>query len=116
MRQENSTNIRKGERRTFQGAVQVSWQARAGEMKVMRAKCLDISEHGARIESTEPIEVRTNALIQAPAFGIMGNASVRYCRRTGVKYIIGFQFSSAVSQADRGRQRCLTEIPPGAEK
>lgn len=116
MRQENSTNIRKGERRTFQGALQVSWQARGQDMKVLRAKCLDISDHGARIESTEPIEVRTNALIQAPAFGFMGNATVRYCRRAGVKYIIGFQFSSAVSQADRGRQRCLTETQPDAEK
>ena len=101
-------DIRKGERRPFQGAVKVSWQDRSGEIKMIQAKCLDLSDQGARIECIQPIEVRTNVYLQAPAFGLMGNASVRYCLRTATKHIVGLLFSSAVSQADEGRKRCLT--------
>jgi len=106
-------DIRSCERRPFQGAVQVSWQARSGEMKLIRAKCLDLSDQGMRIECQQAFEVRANVYLQAPAFGLVGNASVRYCRRSGMKHIIGLMFSAASSQADRGRQRCLDRAQGG---
>jgi hypothetical protein len=116
MRVRHTENIRAGERHPFRGTVQVSWQMRSGEMKTVRAKCVDLSEQGARIECELPIELQTNVYLQAPTYGLMGNASVRYCRRNGIKHIVGLLFSSVVSQADRGRQRCLDESQPGAEK
>ncbi len=116
MRDQNIPDIRASERRPFQGAVQVSWQTRSGEMKTVRAKCVDLSEQGARIECEVPFDLQTTVYVQAPAYGLMGNASVRYCRRSGVRHIVGLLFSSVVSQADRGRKRCLVESQPGAEK
>jgi hypothetical protein len=107
MQEQRVGDVRTGPRRPFEGVVQVSWQARSGETKMIRAKCLDLSSDGARIECAQPIDVRTNVYLQAPAFGLMGNASVRYCRRSKMKHIVGLLFSSATSQADRGRQRCL---------
>lgn len=115
MRVRNTVEARTGERRPFHGFFQVSWQTRSGEMQTIRAKCTDISELGARIECEQPIDFRTNVYVQAPAHGLMGNATVRYCRRSGLKHIVGLMFSSAASQADQGRRR-LVWNQPGAEK
>ncbi|MGA2738312.1 MAG: hypothetical protein ABSG65_12795 [Bryobacteraceae bacterium] len=108
--------MRGGDRRQFQGKVQISWQTRSGETKTIRAKCLDLSDQGARMECESPIEFLTNVYLQAPAYGLMGNASVRYCRRSGTKHIVGLLFSSVGSQAEQGRKRILIESQPGAEK
>ena len=116
MRVQHTEDVRTAERRPFQGAVQVSWLARSGETKTIRAKCVDLSEEGARIECELPIEARTQVYIQAPAYGLMGNATVRYCRRSGLKHTIGLMFSSATSQAETGRKRCLTMDQADAEK
>ena len=83
---------------------------------MVRAKCLDLSEQGARIECDQPLELHSNVYLQAPAFGLMGNASVRYCRRSGLKHVAGLLFTSAASQADRGRKRCLDQAPGATEK
>jgi hypothetical protein len=115
MRVQHTEDVRTGERRPFQGAVQVSWQTRSGETKTIRAKCIDLSDLGARIECEHPIDFRTNVYLQAPAHGLMGNATVRYCRRRGVKHIVGLLFSAAASQAEQGRRR-LIRSQPGAEK
>jgi hypothetical protein len=103
------------QRRAFQGAVLVSWQTQSGETRTIRAKCLDISDLGARIECEPPIELRTNVFVEAPAHGLLGNASVRYCRRSGMKHIVGLLFSAPASQADEGRKRLIRSVR-GAEK
>ncbi|MGA2590714.1 MAG: PilZ domain-containing protein [Bryobacteraceae bacterium] len=113
---QNAKPVRKDERRPFECPVQVSWQTRFGEVKTLRAKCLDLSRQGARILCDQPIDLRANVYLQASAQGLMGNATVRYCRHIGMKYAIGLLFSAATSQADEGRKRCLSESQPGAER
>jgi len=107
IRAQPTHDIRAAARRPFQTTVLVSWQTRSGETKVIRAKCVDLSDQGARIECEPPIDFGTSVYLQAPGHGLMGNASVRYCRRSGVKYIIGLMFSSAASQAEQGRKRLI---------
>jgi hypothetical protein len=104
-----ATLTRDTERRPFQCAVQVSWQTRSGESKFARGKFLDISPQGGGIESNEPIEPRTIVYLQAPGCRPIGNASVRYCVRCGLKYHIGLLFSAATKLADAARQKCLHE-------
>jgi hypothetical protein len=116
MRAGHTANIRADERRPFRGTVYVSWQTPSGEMATTRAKVVDVSERGARIECEIAIDVRTYVYLQAPAYGLMGNASVRYCQRRGVKHMVGLLFSSALSEADQGRKRCVVESRPDAEK
>lgn len=114
MRVRQNHNIRGAERRPFHGAVIVSWQTRSGNMRTGRATCTDLSNEGARIECEFPIDVHTNVYLQAPAYGLMGNASVRYCRRNGIRHIIGLLFNSPASDADQGRKR-LIRSQPGTE-
>jgi hypothetical protein len=116
MQIEGRKDIRSDQRHPFDGAVQISWQSQSGEMRTLRAKCQDLSDHGLCIVSEQPIDVRTNVYVQAPAYGLMGNATVRYCRRKGLKHHIGLMFSAATSQADEGRKRCLTQDPRDQEK
>lgn len=112
---EHTTNIRAGERHPFQGGVEVSWRSRAGDVKLARAQCVDFSQQGARIICEQPIDVRTNVYLKAPSLGLLGNASVRYCRRAGLKHMIGLMFSSPLSQAETGRKRCLAESEASTE-
>ena len=115
IRTQRNRNIRSSERRPFHGLVKLSWQTSSGEMKTIGAKCTDLSDQGARVECEPAIDLRTNVYVQAPAYGFMGNASVRYCRRSGMKHVVGLMFSSAAGEADQGRRRLL-QNQPGAEK
>ena len=89
--------------------VQLSWQTGSGETKVARAQCLNLSQQGAGIECNQPIEARTMVYLQAPAYGLMGNASVRYCRRAGLKYRMGLLFSVSPTLADPARKKSLRD-------
>ena len=92
-------DIRTGERRPFQGAVQVSWQTRSGEMKTIRAKCLDLSDQGARIECDSPIDLRTNVYLQAPGFWPDGqcHGALLQAERDETHYWITVQLGSQPS-------------------
>ncbi|HTQ55536.1 MAG TPA: PilZ domain-containing protein [Bryobacteraceae bacterium] len=116
MELDNKKDIRRGERHPFLGAVQVSWQNRSGQTRMIQARCLDMSDQGVRIVSEQPIELRTNVFVKAPAYGLMGNATVRYCHRLGLGHAIGLMFSSATSQADAGRQRFLKQDQAGEKR
>jgi len=100
---------RTDERRCFQCDAQVSWRARSGEEKFARAKLVVFSIHGAAIESTEPIEPKTMVYLQASGYGAIGNASVRYCLRAGLKYRMGLLFSAPAKWADFARQKYLDQ-------
>jgi len=107
-----ASDVRIEGRRPYQCVVQISWHTRAGETRSARAKCLDLSAEGARIECSQPIDLRANVYLQAAAHGLMGDATVRYCVRAGLKYHIGLLFNAASSLADKGRKHCLRESRP----
>jgi len=100
-------------RRPFQSEAQLSWQTRSGENKVARATFVDLSQQGAGIHSVVPIEPQTMVYLQAPGYGAIGNASVRYCIRAGLKYRIGLLFGAPYKWADSARQRYLERPRPG---
>ena len=86
-------------------AVQISWQRANGETCTVRATCREVSPHGARVESSESLPARSRVYLSAPSYGLMGNATVRYCRRQGLKFAIGLEFTWAAAFAEAGRKR-----------
>jgi curved DNA-binding protein CbpA len=58
---------------------------------------VDISESGARIESSEPIEANAEVFLRVDEYGLVGCAAVRHCARRGAKYVIGLELTE-----DRG--------------
>lgn len=91
----------------MQGTVVMSWQVSTGDTHTARGTFRDVSQDGARIECSEPIAVRSNVYVQAPAYGLMGNATVRHCRRQGLKFSIGLEFSWAAALAEKGRKQVI---------
>ena len=95
--------------------MQVSWKDARGNVQNLRAKCLDLSAEGARLEVDAPIPVRTKVTLQSERYGSLGSASVRHCVRHILKYSIGLEFTASLALADLARKRCLNEIRPPAE-
>jgi len=96
---------RREERYPLACALQISGQRASGESWTTRATCRDVSPHGARVECSEPLLARSSVYLSAPSFGLMGNATVRYCRRQGMKFTIGLEFTWAAALAEEGRKR-----------
>jgi hypothetical protein len=108
-------HIRRHARRPFEAQMQVSWTDARGQVQRLRAKCLDMSDEGARLETDAPILVRTAIALHSARYGSLGNASVRHCVRYTLKYSIGVEFTSSHALAGVGRRRCLDEMQPSAK-
>jgi hypothetical protein len=87
---------RRHPRISYAGAVCISWQDERGLSKFTKAKCLDLSQEGLRIEMTEPIPVLSTLLLRAEQINLSGSASVRYRASRGRKYVLGLNLSHAI--------------------
>ena len=90
-----SKEARKQARRPIECDVAVSWQDREGAVRFVRARGVDISESGARIEADEPLEVGSYVFARVLEYGVGATARVRHCARRGGKYAIGLDLSGA---------------------
>jgi hypothetical protein len=87
----------------------LSWQVKDHVHRVT-ARCVNLSSAGAKLETTDRLEVRGSILVHSQQFGRMGTASVRYCIRTGMKYEAGLQFAGTFGLSDPARRKILEEI------
>ncbi|MGA2134121.1 MAG: PilZ domain-containing protein [Bryobacteraceae bacterium] len=100
-----SRGARREERYPITCPVLLSWQRANGETVTARGTCREVSLHGARVECSEAVLARSSVYLNAPSHGLMGNATVRYCRRQGLKFAIGLEFTWAAALAEEGRKR-----------
>ena len=101
--------MRRHARQRYAGQVQISWQDARGQLKSVRAKCLDLSAEGARLETDVPIPARTTVTLHSARYGSLGTASIRHCLRRTLKYHLGVEFASSLVLAGEGRKRCLED-------
>jgi hypothetical protein len=87
----------------------LAWQDKRGTVHRSQARCLDISASGAHMETIDPFPPQTCVVVHSDGFGRMGHASVRYCRRVGMKYRVGLQFTSALALSDAMRKKFLAD-------
>jgi hypothetical protein len=87
---------RRHPRVSYAGAVRISWQDERGLPHFAKAKCLDLSHEGLRIEITEPIPVLSRLSLRAEQINLGGSASVRHIASSGCKYILGLNLSQAL--------------------
>jgi hypothetical protein len=109
------SRMRRHARLPFEAQMQVSWVDARGRVQNLRAKCLDLSAEGARLETDTPIPARTGITLQSARYGSLGSASVRHCVRNTLKYSIGVEFTSSLALASQARKRCLDELQLAAE-
>jgi PilZ domain-containing protein len=110
----SESHMRRHARLPFDAQMQVSWKDARGQVQNLRAKCLDLSAEGVRLETDTPIPARTSVTLQSPRYGGLGTASVRHCVRRALKYSVGLEFTSLLALAGSGRKRCLDEIQSAA--
>jgi len=97
-------DIRRHHRLPYLGKVSISWEDTHGLPKYARARCLDVSEAGMRIETPEPIPVYTNISVRADQIKLVGSATVKHVERLGSKCILGLELSQSL------RDRTLSVI------
>ncbi len=87
---------RRHQRVSYVGAVGISWEDERGLSRYAKAKCLDVSEEGLRIEVAEPIPVLSRLLLRADQINLGGAASVRHIASRGCKYVLGLNLSQTL--------------------
>jgi PilZ domain len=88
--------IRRDDRIRTDQMVEVTWKDRSGQEKFARARTLDISELGMRVEMPEALDKLIYVTLRCSALSLHGTASVRSCVRQATKYLIGLEFSGGL--------------------
>ena len=91
-------DLRRNRRYAVDGAtLRVSWLGLNGTLKVVQqARVLNISEEGMAFELPEPAQLVTRVKIQSDKDKLLGEGTVRHCRRLGSKYVVGIEFSDGL--------------------
>jgi hypothetical protein len=79
-----------------QAIVHINWKDQLGNDKFTKARTLDVSEAGIRVEVPERIPERSYVTFRADELSLHGTASVRTCNPKGLKYIVGLEFSTGL--------------------
>jgi curved DNA-binding protein len=91
---------RRKQRELFHCLLELSWKDSADVARTLSVHAIDLSKSGIRVESTEPIEPRTEVYVRAERYGVTGSTFVRHCNRRGSKYVLGLEFNAEASRAD----------------
>ena len=89
-------DMRRENRRSCTQPVGIMWRDSAGDDKFISAPVRDISETGIGLQIPEPVPVRSFVTLYGDKLGLHGQASVRYCSRQGMKYLIGVEFTGGM--------------------
>src|SRR4051812_43824111 len=86
-------DMRQARRYAVEGTLRIAWLGTNGTLKlVQNAKVIDISEEGMTFELPEAVQLISRVKLQSDKHKLLGEASVRHCRRKGTKYIVGVEF------------------------
>src|SRR2546427_8537869 len=91
-------DLRRSRRYAVEGeTMRVSWLGLNGELKVVhQARVLNISEEGMAFELPEPAQLVTRVKLQSEKHKLLGEGTVRHCRRVGSKYVVGAELADAL--------------------
>jgi hypothetical protein len=74
------------------------WQDVDASHKSARAKGIEISEHGASVRCTKPILRNSVIQIKGCQIQLETKATVKYCTKRGLTYVIGLELDKQSSQ------------------
>jgi len=91
-----SKNNRRHHRIPYVGPIRIGWEEQS-QQYFAPARCIDISEDGVRVEVPRPVRPGTTVQLNAERLKLSGAATVRRMERFGGKYLLGLQFTQAMS-------------------
>ena len=86
------TEYRSAPRRPYNVALTICWRDNRGKVVHAVARCVDISDSGARIEYHQALAKLSPIRICANEGTLVKTGNVRYCRPAGSTYQIGIEF------------------------
>ncbi|HTQ56613.1 MAG TPA: DnaJ domain-containing protein [Bryobacteraceae bacterium] len=92
---------RREQRRFTNAMFAISWQDARGQNHSVRARGMNVSKSGIRIESTEELAHGATVTLQAEQHELAGRATVRNCTRRGSNFVIGLEFSEETRRTVR---------------
>ena len=92
----DKAKLRRHNRMDTQAIVHIMWKDPLGNDKFTKARTLDVSEAGIRVEVPERIPERSYVTFRVDELSLHGTASVRTCNPKGLKYIVGLEFSTGM--------------------
>ena len=90
-------------------SVSLMWQEKSGAVRRVGGRCLNLSSEGMGVDTRDRVDAGTVVLVLSDEFGRIGHATVRYCRRDGMKYAVGLKFSSAFALGGPIRSKILAQ-------
>lgn len=91
-------------------SVSVLWQEKPGEIRRLVGHCLDLSSEGIGVEAKDRVSPGAMVQVESKEFGRMGHATVKFCRRDQMRYLIGLSFSVPFGMSDAARRKILERI------
>jgi len=115
-----SSESRRHQRHPIDCDVTLSWQEHHGQTRALRARGLDLSESGARLETTDPVAPGSYVYVRLEQYGFGGTAIVRHCMRLGARCIIGLELCDSREKQQKDAEEFidyyeLLQISPSAE-
>jgi len=86
------TECRSSPRRSCDIPLAVVWKDPRGRLVHSTARCIDISDSGARIEYHEALAKLTPIHLSSPDNSLVKNGKVRVCLQVGSAYHVGIEF------------------------
>lgn len=100
----NSRERRNNPRVGFDQFISISWVDPSGAQYHDRARCIDISEGGLRLELSRRIDPGSYVNVRADKYHLNASARVRSVMARGARYHIGFEFNSGWKWRELARQ------------
>jgi PilZ domain len=88
--------LRRHSRTETQAVIEIIWKDHFGNDKFTKARTLDVSETGIRVQVPERIPERSYVTFRVDDLALHGTASVRSCNGKGLNYIVGLEFSAGM--------------------
>jgi curved DNA-binding protein len=92
---------RKEQRRFTNAMLAVTWQDTRGQSRSIRARGLNVSKSGMRIEASEELRPGAPVSLRAERHELSGQATVRNCMQRGSAYLVGLEFSEETKRTLR---------------
>jgi len=86
-------DLRKSDRKAYEGNVVVTWTDAQGTPCSGKGECVDISEGGMKVRMKSPLDVRGYVSVKFRDVNMHGAASVRSCVRKNLVYLVGLEFT-----------------------
>jgi hypothetical protein len=96
--QKAKKNNRRHFRIHYLGPVRLFWDDAEGRTKYLQVLCLDISENGLRVDSSESLPMNTRVSLRADLIELAGTAIVRHIHGQGSRFILGLELSPALME------------------